>query len=97
MRMTSKIALATATVTALIGAKGNIGYNSELSGNTVYGTATPVSFTEKYVAGWIGDVTASVARTDKWYTHDESETWTVWTFEICKGEDDAWFTIEFGM
>lgn len=87
---------ATAVIASLVGAKGNVSVNADLNGNTVYGGATPVSFTEKYVALTVGDVTTSVAKTQKWYTKDETENWQVWTFEICKGEDDAWFTVEFG-
>ena len=83
-------------IASLIGAKGNVGVNADLTGNTVYGASTPVSRTEKFVAGWIGDYTMSVSKTNKWYTDDPSEAWTVWTYEICKGEDDAWFVMEFG-
>lgn len=92
-----KIVLATTVaIASLVGAKGNVGVNADLTGEKVYGTETPVTHTEKFVAGWIGDTTASIAKTNKWYTDDVSVSWTVWTFEITKGEDDAWFVVEFG-
>lgn len=72
------------------------GYNYDLTGEKVYGTETPVSYSLKYMNAWIGDFTFSMDRADKWYTQDESENWTVWKFEITKGEDDAWFAVEFG-
>jgi len=112
MNIGAKLVLAVATASAVISAKGKggseinlnlptgvkpvVGYSYDLTAEAVYGTETPVTRTEKYVAGWLGDITASVAKTDKWYTDDESENWTVWTLEVCKGEDDAWFVIEIG-
>ena len=76
----------------------SIGYHYDLTGNTVYGSATPVTFTDKYAAAFINDITISLSRTDKHYTDDPSQAWTVWTFEVCKGidGDDAWFVVEFG-
>lgn len=85
-------------IASLVGAKGNVGVNADLTGSTVYGTATPVSRTEKFVSAFVGDWTATVSKTEKWYTDDVNTNWSVFTFEICKGVDgdDAWFVMEFG-
>ena len=92
-----KLVLATTVaIASLIGAKGNVGVNADLSGEKVYGYATPISRTEKFVTGWIGDVSTTISKTEKWHTDDVDVSWTVWTFEICKNEDDAWFIVEFG-
>lgn len=97
MNIVKKAVLGVAVASAVIGAKGNVGITHDLNGTKVYGTATPVSFTEKYVCAYAGEMMATISVTDKWYTDDPCEKWTVWTFEICKGEDDAWFVMEFGM
>lgn len=75
-----------------------IGYHYDLTGSTVYGTATPVTFTEKYISAWVGDVTATISRTDKHYTDDPAEKWTVYKFKVCRGidGDDGWLKIEIG-
>lgn len=75
------------------------GYSYDLTGSKIYGTDTPVSFTDKYLAVWIADITAAVSVTDKWYTNDPAESWTVYRFEINKGvnEDDAWISFEIGL
>lgn len=78
---------------------GNIvaGYGYDITGNTIYGTATPMSFTDKYFCIFAGEITATISRTDKWYTDNSDENWTVYTFEIVKNEDDCWLDIEIGM
>lgn len=73
-----------------------IGYHYDLTGSKVYGAATPVSFTDKYFAFWVGSTEFSVSRTDKWYTEVPSESWTVYTVDATKNEDDAWLCFEIG-
>ena len=75
------------------------GYSYDLTGSKIYGSATPVSFTDKFLSVWIADITASISVTDKWYTDDPDEDWTVYRFEVFKGanEDDAWISFEIGL
>ena len=75
----------------------SIGYGYDITGKTIYGTATPVSFTDKYFSVFAGEITATISRTDKWYTGNTFDgNWTVYTFEIVKNEDDCWLDIEIG-
>lgn len=73
------------------------GYSYDLTGSKIHGSATPVSFTDKYLSVWIADITASISVTDKWYTDDPVEDWKVYRFEVFKGEDDAWISFEIGL
>ena len=74
----------------------SIGYGYDITGKTIYGTATPVSFTDKYFSVFAGEITMSISKTDKWYTDDILTRWAVYTFEIVKNEDDCWLDIEIG-
>ena len=76
----------------------NAGYHRDFSAAVIYGHATPVSFTDRFIAAWIGDIAVSVSQTNKWYTNDASEHWTVYNVELCRGidGDDAWINLEFG-
>lgn len=78
------------------GEKVMAGYHYDLTGSTVHGSATPVSFTDKFVCFWIGLNSVSLSRTDKWYTEDPTDAWTIYTFEITRSEDDAWLSFEVG-
>ena len=113
MKMTSKIALLAMATTAAVtastkegfhelnlnlptGEKNLAGIEYNLTDNVVYETEHTIC-KEKFIGGWIGGLSVSVARTEKSFIEFPDVEWTVWTIEALKGEDDAWISIEFGM
>ena len=74
------------------------GYHHDFTASTVYGSDTPVSFTKSFIYIWLGNSAGKIAKTEKWYTADPAEKWTVYDVEICTGIDcdDTWLNIEIG-
>ena len=75
---------------------GVIGASYDFTAGTLYGTALPVCFREKYVYAYIGMVSISVTHFDRFYTDTMDQIPSNLVISLEYGDGLKWISLNFG-
>ena len=80
------------------GSVGNesIGASYDFTGGTLYGTALPVCFTEKFVHAHIGMISFDITQSERYYTATMDQIPSTLEISLEYGDGLKWISLNFG-
>jgi len=80
------------------GSVGNsvIGASYDFTDSTLYGTALPVCFTERYIHAHIGMVSFDITQSERFYTATMDQIPTTLEISLEYGDGLKWISLNFG-
>lgn len=73
-----------------------IGASYDFTAGTLYGTALPVCFTERYIHAHIGMVSFDITKSERYYTATMDQLPTTLEISLEYGDGLKWVSLNFG-